>query len=94
MEIYFMETMIKSIKILHLLSFVSLMLAISLLPILLNAEILTSLLYLPLAYLTLAIISFNIENKLNKYLNEINSQSAKIKAKKCLIYRGICCLHS
>jgi len=57
-----METMIKSIKILHLLSFVSLMLAISLLPILLNAEILTSLLYLPLAYLTLAIISFNIEN--------------------------------
>ena len=79
-----MKTMIQSIKILHLLLIVSLILLISLLPILINAEILTNLLYLPLAYLALAITSFNIEN----------AQSAKGEAKKCLIYRGICCLHA
>tara|TARA_R110000822_G_scaffold151085_4_gene290183 strand:- start:7912 stop:8181 length:270 start_codon:yes stop_codon:yes gene_type:complete len=89
-----MKTMIQSIKILHLLLIVSLILLISLLPILINAEILTNLLYLPLAYLALAITSFNIENKLNKYITQINAQSAKGEAKKCLINRGICCLHA
>lgn len=89
-----MKTMIKSIKVLHLLSFIGLTLALSLLPILFNAEILTSLLYFPLTYLALAIISFNIENKLNKYLSQINTQQAKNDEKKCLIYRGIFCLHA
>ena len=89
-----MKTLLESIKTLHLWLYFSLILALSLLPILTNAEIISSFVYLPLAYLLLGIISFNIDNKLNKYLALINTQEPNVKEKKCLIYRGFCCLHS
>jgi uncharacterized membrane protein len=96
--IYSMKTFIQSIKILHIWLHFLLILALSLLPILTNAEIISSFLYIPVGYLALIIISFNIENKLNKYLNVIAAQEPAIekarKAKRCLIYRGVCCLHS
>jgi uncharacterized membrane protein len=96
--VYPMRTFIKSIKILHIWLHFFLILALSLLPILTNAEIITSFLYVPVGYLVLIIISFNIENKLNKYLDDIAAQEPTIekarKSKRCLIYRGVCCFHS
>lgn len=93
-EINIMITLIKSIKTLLLWLYFLLIFTLALLPILTSAEITSSFVYLALAYLALAIISFNIENKLNKYLSGIDKDEVKVKEKKCLIYRGICCLHS
>ncbi len=93
-EINIMIILIKSIKTLLLWLYLLLIFTLALLPILANAEITSSFVYLALAYLGLAIISFNIENKLNKYLSRIAREEVKIKEKKCLIYRGICCFHS
>jgi len=89
-----MKTLIKSIKTLHLWLHFLLIFAFSLIPILTNAEIITSLVYFPLGYLLLAIISFNIENKLNKYLTGLDNEKPKRKKSACLIDRGICCLHT
>ena len=89
-----MKTLIKSIKALHLLLLFLLISTLSVLPLLTSAEITTSFVYLPLGYLLLGIISFNIENKLNKYEEAINNHEKLFRDKKCLIYRGICCLHS
>lgn len=89
-----MIILIKSIKTLFLWLYFLFIFTLALLPILTNAEITSSFVYLALAYLALAIISFNIENKLNKYLTQIDREEVKVKEKKCLIYRGICCLHS
>ena len=89
-----MKTLIRSIKILHLLLLFLSLCTLSILPLLLNAEITTSFVYLPISFLLLGIISFNIENKLNKYEETINNHQQLFDKKKCLIYRGICCLHS
>jgi hypothetical protein len=89
-----MKTLISSIKTLHLILIFLSLCTLSLLPLLLNAEIITNLIYLPIGYILLGIISFNIENKLNKYQEVINNQEQQFNNKKCLIYRGICCLHS
>jgi len=89
-----MKTLIKSIKALHLLLLFLSIFTLAVLPWLTNAEIITSFVYLPLGFLFLGIISFNIENKLNKYEEAINNHEQLFDKKKCLIYRGICCLHS
>lgn len=89
-----MKTLIESIKTLHLWLHFSLIFALSLLPILTKTEIISNLVYLPVGYLVLAFISFNIENSLNKYLTLLDVEKPKLKEKKCLIYRGFCCLHS
>ncbi len=89
-----MKTLIRSIKILHLLLLFLSLCTLSILPLLLNAEITTSFVYLPISFLLLGIISFNIENKLNKYEETINNHQQLFDKKKCRIYRGICCLHS
>lgn len=89
-----MKTLLRAIKTLHLWLHFLVIITLSLLPILTNADIIISLVYLPVGFLMLAFISFNIENKLNSYLTFINEQAPKVKEEKCLIYRGICCLHS
>ena len=92
--IYFMNTLLKALKTLHVWLHFLVIFALSLLPIITSADIVSSFVYMPLGYLLLAFISFNIENKLNSYLTLVNDVAPKMKEKKCLIYRGICCLHS
>jgi hypothetical protein len=87
-----MNSLVHFLRYFHRLILIVVLLLTAITPIIFNETVYTFL-YLPVFLIFIGILSMNIDNWLNKYeIRAISHRKTKI-TRKCIIKRGICCLH-
>jgi len=88
-----MLSFILFIKYFHRFTLITILLLTAITPMIFKEHILYVFLYLPVLLVMTAILSVNIENWLNKYNYNATKPQKQKRNQKCIIKRGLCCLH-
>jgi len=88
-----MKSFILFTKYFHRFTLITILILTGITPIIFKEHILYIFLYLPTLLVLTAILSVNIENWLNKYNHSAIKQQKQKRKQKCIIKRGLCCLH-